>query len=36
MTLAGVMTLPLAMTDGSPFPGRDLAIFWRPGSSFFR
>lgn len=27
ITLAGVLTLPLAMPDGSPFPGRDLAIF---------
>lgn len=27
ITLAGVLTLPLLMPDGSPFPGRDLAIF---------
>ena len=27
ITLAGVMTLPLAMADGSPFPARDLTIF---------
>ena len=27
ITLAGVLTLPLALTDGSPFPARDLAIF---------
>ncbi len=26
ITLAGVLTLPLFMTDGSPFPARDLAI----------
>lgn len=26
VTLAGVMTLPLAMSDGSPFPARELAI----------
>lgn len=26
ITLAGVLTLPLAMADGSPFPARDLAI----------
>lgn len=26
ITLAGVLTLPLVMTDGSPFPARDLAI----------
>lgn len=26
VTLAGVMTLPLALRDGSPFPVRDLAI----------
>jgi CPA1 family monovalent cation:H+ antiporter len=26
ITLAGVLTLPLAMSDGSPFPARDLAI----------
>jgi len=27
ITLAGVLTLPLALPDGSPFPARDLAIF---------
>lgn len=27
VTLAGVMTLPLSLPDGSPFPARDLAIF---------
>ncbi len=27
ITLAGVMTLPLAMPDGTPFPARDLTIF---------
>jgi monovalent cation/hydrogen antiporter len=27
ITLAGVMTLPLAMPDGTPFPARELAIF---------
>jgi CPA1 family monovalent cation:H+ antiporter len=26
LTMAGVMTLPLALPDGSPFPGRQLAI----------
>jgi CPA1 family monovalent cation:H+ antiporter len=26
LTMAGVMTLPLTMPDGSPFPGRQLAI----------
>ena len=26
ITLAGILTLPLAMPDGAPFPGRDLAI----------
>ena len=26
ITLAGVLTLPLALGDGTPFPGRDLAI----------
>lgn len=31
ITLAGVLTLPLAMTDGSPFPARDLAIFLAMG-----
>jgi Na+/H+ antiporter len=27
ITLAGVLTLPLQMPDGTPFPARDLAIF---------
>lgn len=27
ITLAGVLTLPLVMPGGEPFPGRDLAIF---------
>ncbi|WAJ29765.1 Na+/H+ antiporter [Antarcticirhabdus aurantiaca] len=27
VTLAGVLTLPLALPDGSPFPARELAIF---------
>lgn len=27
LTMAGIFTLPLAMPDGSPFPGRHLAIF---------
>jgi Na+/H+ antiporter len=27
ITLAGVLTLPLTVSDGSPFPARDLAIF---------
>jgi monovalent cation/hydrogen antiporter len=31
ITLAGVMTLPLLMNDGSPFPMRDLAIFLAAG-----
>jgi CPA1 family monovalent cation:H+ antiporter len=26
LTMAGVMTLPLTLADGSPFPGRQLAI----------
>jgi Na+/H+ antiporter len=26
ITLAGILTLPLALADGTPFPGRDLAI----------
>ncbi|MFC4929547.1 Na+/H+ antiporter [Massilia sp. GCM10023247] len=28
ITLAGVLTLPLAMPGGAPFPARDLAIFY--------
>ncbi|PIO97256.1 Na+/H+ antiporter [Pleomorphomonas carboxyditropha] len=31
ITLAGVLTLPLAMNDGSPFPARDLAILLAAG-----
>jgi CPA1 family monovalent cation:H+ antiporter len=27
ITLAGILTLPLLMPDGSPFPARDLAVF---------
>ncbi len=28
ITMAGVMTLPLTLPGGAPFPGRDLAIFY--------
>ncbi|WP_206240290.1 Na+/H+ antiporter [Novosphingobium terrae] len=31
ITLAGVMTLPLTLHDGTPFPARDLAIFLSAG-----
>jgi monovalent cation/hydrogen antiporter len=31
ITLAGVLTLPLVMSDGSQFPARDLAIFLAMG-----
>ena len=31
LTLAGILTLPLAMTDGTAFPARDLAIFLAMG-----
>ncbi len=31
VTLAGVLTLPVVMLDGSPFPARDLAIFMAAG-----
>ncbi|MEJ0024386.1 MAG: Na+/H+ antiporter [Rhizomicrobium sp.] len=31
ITLAGVLTLPLTLTDGSPFPARDVAIFLAAG-----
>lgn len=31
ITLAGVLTLPLLLTDGSAFPARDLAIFLAAG-----
>ncbi|WP_133479577.1 Na+/H+ antiporter [Cognatilysobacter segetis] len=27
ITLAGILTLPLALPDGSPFPARDVAVF---------
>ncbi|MGC4252730.1 MAG: Na+/H+ antiporter [Sphingobium sp.] len=35
ITLAGVLTLPLAMGDGSPFPARELAIFLAMGVIIF-
>ena len=31
VTLAGILTLPLVLPDGSPFPARDLAIFLAMG-----
>lgn len=31
ITLAGILTLPLVMHDGTPFPARDLAIFLASG-----
>lgn len=31
VTLAGVLTLPLTLADGAPFPARDLAIFLAAG-----
>ncbi|WP_454858875.1 Na+/H+ antiporter [Rhizobium binxianense] len=31
ITLAGVLTLPFVLNDGSPFPARDLAIFLAAG-----
>ncbi|MGQ0621174.1 MAG: Na+/H+ antiporter [Panacagrimonas sp.] len=31
ITLAGVLTLPSTMSDGTPFPARDLAIFLAAG-----
>ena len=31
ITLAGVLTLPLVLEDGTPFPSRDLAIFLAMG-----
>ena len=31
ITLAGVLTLPLTLMDGSPFPARDLTIFLAAG-----
>jgi CPA1 family monovalent cation:H+ antiporter len=27
VTLAGILTLPVVLDDGSPFPGRELLIF---------
>lgn len=35
ITLAGVLTLPLTMYDGSAFPARDLAIFLAAGVIIF-
>ncbi|WFR99364.1 Na+/H+ antiporter [Rhizobium tumorigenes] len=35
LTLAGVLTLPLTMNDGTIFPGRDLAIFLAMGVIIF-
>lgn len=35
ITLAGILTLPLTMQDGSPFPARDLAIFLASGVIIF-
>ncbi len=32
VTLAGVLTLPMALDDGQPFPTRDLAIFLAAGA----
>ncbi len=32
ITLAGILTLPLTLTDGSAFPARDLAIFLAAGT----
>jgi CPA1 family monovalent cation:H+ antiporter len=31
LTLAGILTLPLFMNDGTPFPARDLVIFLAAG-----
>lgn len=31
LTLAGVLTIPLTLVDGTPFPARDLAIFLAAG-----
>jgi CPA1 family monovalent cation:H+ antiporter len=31
ITLAGILTLPLSLTNGAPFPGRDIAIFLAAG-----
>lgn len=35
ITLAGVLTLPLTLADGSPFPARDLTIFLAAGVIIF-
>jgi Na+/H+ antiporter len=35
VTLAGVLSVPLAMPDGSPFPARDLLIFLASGVILF-
>lgn len=32
VTLAGVLTIPLFLPDGTPFPGRELAIFLAAGA----
>jgi len=34
ITLAGILTLPYALADGSPFPARDLALFLAAGVIF--
>jgi len=31
ITLAGILTLPIVLHDGSPFPARELAIFLAMG-----
>jgi Na+/H+ antiporter len=36
ITLAGILSLPLAMPDGSPFPARDVVIYPPPASSSAR
>ena len=35
ITLAGILTLPLVLSDGTPFPARDLAIFLAAGVIIF-
>ncbi|GAA4334867.1 Na+/H+ antiporter [Pigmentiphaga soli] len=35
VTMAGVMSVPLVLEDGSPFPGRDLLIFLATGVILF-
>ena len=35
VTLAGVLSVPLALPDGSPFPARDLLIFLASGVIVF-